>query len=204
MTHSGDHDELKDPRAIGLFVDALKDQENDSVREVAAQALHWTTSEIAGDALIKTLKEDKSPIVCRTAARSLWNKTNPGVVEALIAALKDKELSEAARTLGLIKTPRAVEPLIGALTPGLGDVSLGISAAIALEEIGDLRGIIAAKKWRKEEARRRARAPLPEPVTYPKSGGICTCKNSVTGYVYWSQPVNSDAECKKLCPGSAP
>jgi HEAT repeat protein len=150
-----------DEKSISTLLKLLKDK-NEKVREQAAYALGARTScwcphhgeptkigtlndERVMKALVLSLK-DKSPTVRLAVVHSLTVYRSPLMVEPLIEALKDTggktEFnpqhpvgSYAAYTLGQLKNPRAIEPLIRAMTSEDGDIRW--QARDALEQMGE-------------------------------------------------------------------
>jgi hypothetical protein len=111
-----------------------------SVRMEAARILGEMKELSAIDPLISLLKEDKDWGVRGAAEDALVNIGRPSV-ERLIAMLKDNEWRirrRAARTLGAIKDPRAVEPL-GATLNSDKDCCVKKFSAKALGETDDIR-----------------------------------------------------------------
>ena len=86
--------------------------------------------------LIRALGYKKDEYVRNAAARALGEIKDPRAVEPLIAALKGeyRGACKAAYALGEIKDPRAVEPLIAALKDQNSDVRE--AAAKALDHLG--------------------------------------------------------------------
>ena len=89
---------LKDPRAIGPLILALVDEASE-VREAASEALKnflfWEKSDAANRVvpeLIVVLQDQrKDPEVRKNAAKALGKIKDPRAVEPLIATLKDKD-----------------------------------------------------------------------------------------------------------------
>jgi HEAT repeat protein len=107
---------IKDPRIVGPLIEALNDR-NSRVREAAAKSLK-EVGEPAVEPLIATLR-DENQDVCFKAIVVLGEIGDSRAVEPLVGVLKHFELwamrFEAARSLGMIKDPRAIGPLTEAL-----------------------------------------------------------------------------------------
>jgi HEAT repeat protein len=77
---------------------------------------------------------------------------HPGSMESMIEALKHDDANvrwEAARTLGVLRDARAVEPLLGAL--GDPDPDVRRKSALALAKIRDHRAVEALKDCSKND-----------------------------------------------------
>ena len=107
---------IKDPRIVGPLLEALNDR-NTRVREAAAKSLK-EVGEPAVELLIASLR-DENQDVCFKAIVILGEIGDSRAVEPLVGVLKNFELwalrFEAARSLGMIKDPRAIGPLTEAL-----------------------------------------------------------------------------------------
>lgn len=131
--------DLGDERAVGALISALRDEELSGVRWKAAEAL----SKIgvpAVDPLIGELRNDDDDVRWK-AAIALGEIGDQRAIGPLISLLGDPDRfvrSRAAYALGLIGGP-AVDPLVGALQKGDGNLRWG--AAIALGKIHDIRAI---------------------------------------------------------------
>ena len=91
-----------------------------SVRKFSATALSWNHEARVSDALISLLG-DKDYYVCLEAAKSLGKIGDPRAVEPLIEVLQSgSPPREVARALGEIGDLRAVQPLIDALEAQVG------------------------------------------------------------------------------------
>jgi len=129
--------ELRDIRAVGPLIAALKDE---SCGCTAANALA-KIGKPSVEPLIVTLS-DKNLIARRNAAMALGEIKDVNAVGPLFATLKDEDLivrRNAAIALGQIKDIRAVEPLIAALKDKSSIVRR--DAAIALGEMKNVRAV---------------------------------------------------------------
>ena len=128
-----------------------------SIRKTAADKLGRIKDPRAVEPLIVALKDDRDPTVRTSAAEALGTIGTPAV-EPLIAALKNKDAEvrwRVVESLGKIKDPNAVEPLIAALR-GDRDERVRREAAEALADIRDPRAVeplIAALKDREWDVR---------------------------------------------------
>lgn len=133
---------IGDPRAVDPLIEALQD-EDPEVRKNAAVALGEISDPRAVNPLIEVL-DDENPEVWRNVTEAL-GKLGEQAVDPLIMILIDEgqqssdARSGAARALGKIGDPRAVEPLIVALKDEAYMVRSG--AASALGEISDPRAV---------------------------------------------------------------
>jgi HEAT repeat protein len=94
------------------------------------------------EGLLRALRYQKDPDVCRKAAWALGDIGDPQTVEPLIAALKDPHdylRENAAYILGRIKDPIAVESLIITLSDSSSDVRK--NAVMALGNIRDPKAV---------------------------------------------------------------
>jgi len=129
---------IGDSRLLETFIALLKD-EDEWTRKYAVDGLRKIKDPKTLEPLVKAL-EDKNDMVSSAASWALVERGSSSV-EPLIAAVQSKvssvrEMEIAARTLGRIKDPRAVDPLI----PLLQDFPDVQEAAIkALGQIGDPR-----------------------------------------------------------------
>lgn len=131
--------ELKDYRAVGPLIAALKNDELSGVRWKAAEALSRIGAP-AVEALIGALQHHDDDVRWK-AAIALGEIGDPRAIEPLIRLLCDEDRfvkSRAAHALGMIGEA-AVDPLIRALREGDGNLRWG--AAIALGKIRDTRAI---------------------------------------------------------------
>ena len=131
---------MSNARAVDPLIAALKDDKDSYVRKAAAEALVVVSNARAVDPLITALKDDKDSYVREAAAEALVVMSNAGAVDPLIAALQDEDWRGrrlAARILGEIRHPRAVQ----ALTQALEDGNVREAAAWALGEIGNPRAV---------------------------------------------------------------
>ena len=124
-------EKIRDPRAVEPLIGALADKQWE-VRMYAADALGEIGDPRAVEPLIGALNHDAE---VRGHAAHALGKIGDAAVEPLLDALADNSWSReaAADALGSIGDPRAVEPLIGALTDTREEVSE--AAARALGEI---------------------------------------------------------------------
>jgi HEAT repeat protein len=123
------------------LVKALGYEKEAKVREAAAWALGDVRDPRAVEPLVAALK-DSDYGVGHAAAKALV-KIGALAVEPLVGALKETQSlvrSSAAEALGQIGDPRAVEPLIAALSDSSGFFVRRL-AARALGEIGDPRAV---------------------------------------------------------------
>ncbi len=121
------------------FINQLRSRDP-AVREGAARKLGDLKETTAVEPLVVILKKDKDSGVRWSAEDALVNIGGPAV-EPLIKMLKEdswRVRRRAVRTLGKIKDPRAIEPLI-ALMKADGDCYVRKSAARAIGEINDPR-----------------------------------------------------------------
>jgi HEAT repeat protein len=149
---------LGEERAVEGLIEALRDPD-EHVRWHAAFALEWIGSPRAIGPLAEVLREDHDRDVQRAAAQALA-QIGPPAVPSLLEALRQETGPEfsgerfqyeewksqqilrwarrlAAKALGQIGDPRAVEPLIEAhFTGAPEDFSLGLDTAAALWSLG--------------------------------------------------------------------
>ena len=131
--------DLRDARAVGPLITALKNDELSGVRWKAAEALSKIGAP-AVEALIGALQHHDDDVRWK-AAIALGEIGDPRAVGPLIALLCDEDRfvkGRAAHALGLIGEV-AVDPLIHALQEGDGNLRWG--AAIALGKIRDTRAV---------------------------------------------------------------
>jgi HEAT repeat protein len=131
--------EAADPRSYPVLESALKNNENDRVRN-AAMEIYVALGQRSLPFLISLLN-DADEEVRTFSGVMLGTLQNRGAVPSLIRALADLDMNvkhAAAEALGKIGDPRAVEPLIDALAT---DMWLQFPAAIALGDIGDSRAV---------------------------------------------------------------
>jgi len=113
---------------------------NPAVREEAARRLGDSKDPAAVEPLIVILKKDKDRSVRWSAEDALVNIGGPAV-EPLIKMLNDdswRVRRRAVRTLGKIRDPRSIEPLVASMKTD-GDCYVRKSAARAIGEIDDPR-----------------------------------------------------------------
>jgi hypothetical protein len=114
---------------------------NPAIRIEAAQKLGELKDPLAVNPLITTLKKDKDGHVRASAEDALVNIGAPAV-EPLTVMLKDnawRVRRRAVRTLGKIKDPRALEPLVAVMKMDK-DCYVRKFAALAIGETNDPRG----------------------------------------------------------------
>ncbi|TKB80831.1 MAG: HEAT repeat domain-containing protein [Nitrospira sp.] len=121
---------IRDRRAVESLIVALKDDDPE-IRAVAIQGLGFVRDERGVAPLIEAMREDR---FANNVVQALADIGEPAV-EPLIAAMESSEQDllvrqKAAKTLGMIKDARAVDPLIHALQ----DPVLRHAAATALVE----------------------------------------------------------------------
>ena len=114
---SGALGKIEDPRIVGSLIEALNDR-NLCVREAAAKSLR-EVGKPAVDPLVESLRDENYDVCFRSIV--LLGEIGDGrAVEPLVGVLRNFELwalrFEAARSLGLIKDPRAIGPLTEALS----------------------------------------------------------------------------------------
>jgi HEAT repeat protein len=132
--------QIGDPKAISALA-VLSEHKSIEIRGNAVEALGRMYDPKGTCPLVARLK-DADEGVRYLAARGLFEKFKsgercPGDVEALIAALGDpKEREWIQMTLGRLKDPRAVQPLIRDLAER-GERNMYCHDCVALEEIGD-------------------------------------------------------------------
>ena len=136
---------LCDPRAVEPLIKALGGC-NNFARGPAASALGEIGDPRAVEPLIKVLMDGWA---CREAGEALSKLRDPRVVELLIETLDNvkgwdrekavKAAEAGAGLLGKLGDPRAVQPLIKALSAD--DKRVGRAAAKALGELGDPRSV---------------------------------------------------------------
>jgi HEAT repeat protein len=132
--------QIGDPKAIPAL-DELSEQKSIEIRRNAVGALGRMANPKGTCPLIARLK-DPEQSVRALAAQGLFEKFKngercPGDVEALIAALGDPvERGWIQMTLGRLKDPRAVQPLIQDLVER-GETNMYCHDCVALAEIGD-------------------------------------------------------------------
>ncbi len=131
--------QLKDPRAVGPLIEALKDSYAAVLRRTE-NALDKLNDPKAVESLVSALKSEYSRL--QKHLKLAIARIGVPAVEPLIKALGDYNLSvrvSAAETLGKINDRRVVEPLIEALRDENWEVRL--SAARALGELKDTRAV---------------------------------------------------------------
>ncbi|NMF57784.1 HEAT repeat domain-containing protein [Pseudanabaena yagii] len=124
-------------RAIATIIQALKHDNEYSIRESAVQALSQFSSNQNIDLLIQVLNNDENYWVREAAAKALGSIGSYRAIEPLIEALKNRSSnvsSSAADALGLIGSSKAIEPLIQALKNR--NPTICSSATKALGKIG--------------------------------------------------------------------
>jgi HEAT repeat protein len=135
--------ELGGPDAVEALTRALDDASG-GIRSMAVSALESLDDPAAVPAIIRAL-DDKNREVQTTAANALTRKPDLRALEPLRAQLLEGYYPEvraiAARALGGLPLPRAVDALILALYDQFPDVRL--AAASALGRIGDPRAVDA-------------------------------------------------------------
>ena len=108
---------IRDPRIVGSLIEALNDR-NLCVREAAAKSLK-EVGKPAVEPLVESLR-DENYDVCSRSIVLLGEIGDSRAVEPLVGVLKNFELwalrFEAARSLGMIRDPRAIGPLTDALS----------------------------------------------------------------------------------------
>jgi len=141
---------IKDPRAVEPLIAALEDEYRD-VRYAAVEALGKIKNPRAVEPLINALGDWREDV--RLAIKETLDTINPNwrdskeaklqvseFIAALLDEYEDDDIhSAAARALGLIQDPRAVEPLINALKDKNKHVRY--AAAVALGDIQDSRAV---------------------------------------------------------------
>lgn len=144
-SHAGDADKL---------INQLRSRDP-SAREEAARRLGDLKDPIAVGPLVVILKKDKDRSVRWSAEDALVSIGTPAV-EPLIKMLNDdswRARRRAVRTLGKIRDPRAIEPLVASMNTD-DDCYVRKSAARAIGEINDPRAgevLIPALKNRNSE-----------------------------------------------------
>jgi HEAT repeat protein len=133
---------ILDKRVLEFLMNCLKDS-NYGVRNAAAAALSESQDPRAVDMLLVALQE---PATRRDALKALGGFSQPRVSKALLAAMADPDefvQQEAAISLGKIKDPTTIPPLIELLRQkeGYGN------AARALHEITGKDFGVDYKKW---------------------------------------------------------
>jgi len=122
---------IEDPRIVGFLIEALNDRSL-CVREAATRSLE-KVGKPAVEPLIASLR-DENYDVCYRSIVLLGEIGDSRAVEPLVGVLKHFELwalrFEAARSLGMIKDPRAVGPLTEALSDKDEDVREGAEGAL--------------------------------------------------------------------------
>jgi HEAT repeat protein len=148
--------EIGDPQAVQPLVTALRDK-TPEVRAAAAKALGQIGDPQAVNPLVAILDEDGDELARQAVAGALLKIGEPAVIP-LIAALKKKPARGiAARVLGAIGDPRAVDPLIAVLRDNV--FWQRQVTAEALGEIGDPRAVdplIALLKDEHQQVRQAA------------------------------------------------
>jgi len=133
--------EIRDPRAVSALVAALGEpaSNGDGLLYNIARALSSIRDDHCKAALLSGMKSP-SPKVRAVCAATLCAWKDADVVDALISELNDSDVDAACRaagSLGEIRDPRAVEPLIARLKAG----RISRRAACALGYIGDERAV---------------------------------------------------------------
>jgi HEAT repeat protein len=115
--------ETRDPKAIPVLAEQLREDKPASIAETAARALRHFNDPQAIQALIQAATNTNKHIaiaVREAAVKSLGDIGNPNAVDTLIQILEDSSdeytvRNAAARALGRIGDPKAIEPLIRTL-----------------------------------------------------------------------------------------
>ncbi|MBI5631953.1 MAG: HEAT repeat domain-containing protein [Nitrospirae bacterium] len=110
--------EVSYPQKVDILTSFLKSDDNENVRLEAVKALGKSGDSAAIDILIEALK-NKNPQFSFEAAKALgsltgWNLIEPRAVQALIAAVREKN-SAAAEALGSMSSPQAIKIICEAL-----------------------------------------------------------------------------------------
>lgn len=130
--------------AVELLIKLLRDWD---VRKYAIAALGKIRDERVLDPLMLQLRNDEFKDDALNALVELGEPALP----RLVKALKDKDENvrkQAVKALGLIKHPKAIDPLIDMLADS--DFYIRVMAAAGLEAIGDDRGREAIKPLMKD------------------------------------------------------
>ncbi len=144
--------ELGDRRAEAPLIDALRGDSEYLVRDKAALALGAFRSPSVADALVEALRRDAARD--ETIGLSLAKIADDRLVDRLLEIVKDRANSDifrigAARALGIMRSPRAVETLI---TLTKEDPDYRVAAVRALGKIGDPRAVEALATVLSEDA----------------------------------------------------
>lgn len=130
---------IQEIKEIGFLISDLEDNDP-SVRWMAAEALSLIVDTQAIDSLIKALK-DENYKVRMFAVKALGKVKNDRAMDALISCLKDEKSSVrlyAAQSLGNLGNEKAIAPLLELISKYQWQVELSEKReiAIALEKLG--------------------------------------------------------------------
>ncbi|MCC4771646.1 hypothetical protein FXV91_16190 [Methanosarcina sp. DH2] len=140
MTKREDLSSLKSEtdKSVDIFVDVLRNSEDESIRRYAANELGQAKNEGATEALIREFEHNENKEVRVTAANALGQVKNLKVVDPLISGLKSDPSSKvriaAANALGQIEDKKAVGALIWELEQDKSE-EVRAAAADALGQI---------------------------------------------------------------------
>ncbi|HEX6745808.1 MAG TPA: HEAT repeat domain-containing protein [Longimicrobium sp.] len=168
-----------DPRSVAALIEALRTDQDETVRTTAAWALGQIENRTATPALVSAMTGDRSVSVRRTAAWALGQMEDPAAVDGLARAMRDADAEvrvTAIWALGQIEDRRAVPALTAALRDG--DASIRQKSAWALGQIEDrsaVPGLAAALRDSDREVRATAvwaLGQIESPEAVPALGGL--------------------------------
>lgn len=161
--------QIPDPKLVDPMIEALKDTSAET-RRAAAMALARLKEKRGAPPLVPLLADDNMPV--RIAAmEGLIFLSDPSTVDPLLAVVKEKKdidvAANAARVLGRLKDPKAVEPLINLLSAE--EPRARLAAADALGRLGDARAAeplanaMLDENWEVQRAAGTALAGIKDP-----------------------------------------
>jgi HEAT repeat protein len=130
-------DKTRDPKAIPVLAEQLREDKLESIAKAAARALRHFDDPQVIQALTEVAANKNIDEKLREAAvQSLGDIGSPNAVDTLISILEDSSdedtvRSDAALALGRIGDTKAIEPLIRTLENESDDSALSLRAAIA-------------------------------------------------------------------------
>ena len=152
---------IGDPRAVDELIGRLQDRD-DRLRMTAAEALGMLGDPRALQPIVRAILRDPAPQVRAHAAGAVARIEGERAVDILVAALSDTDYATRIRALEAFETMRVEDtsPLETALRDPNPEVRR--RAALALERVGYLEGIVARLAAEDRSTRTRAYASLIE------------------------------------------
>jgi HEAT repeat protein len=152
---------IGDPRAVDELIGRLQDRD-DRLRMTAAEALGMLGDPRALQPIVRAILRDPAPQVRAHAAGAVARIEGERAVDVLVAALSDTDYATRIRALEAFETMQVEDtsPLESALRDPNPEVRR--RAALALERVGYLEGIVARLAAEDRSTRTRAYASLIE------------------------------------------